>query len=88
MSEHIHWSGIATDVIPFGTQNLTVGFSDKPEDPIGTVVIRGTGTATLTLPNSTNAVPVWSNIPGTTPALQARQDGHFPNTLILIRPQV
>lgn len=85
MSDNLNWSGIATDVIPFGTQNLTVGFSTNPEDPIGTVTIKGIGSVVLLLPNSTKSSPTWDDIPGTSPVLQARQDGHFPNTSILIR---
>lgn len=85
MSNNLSWSATATDVVLFGDQDLTVGFSTEPGDPIGTVTIRGTGTAVLKLPNSTQASPTWQDIPGTSPVLQARQDGHFPNTDIMVR---
>lgn len=85
MSDNLNWSGIATDVVPFNGQNLTVGYSTTPGDPIGTITIKGTGSAVLLLPNSTQTSPTWDDIPGTSPVLQARQDGHFPNTDILIR---
>ena len=81
----IYWSGVATDVIQYGGQSLTVGYSTNPNDPIGTVTIRGTGTSTLLLPNSTVLAPLWSPIPGTSPPLEARQDGHFSSSHILIR---
>lgn len=85
MSDNLNWSGTVTDVVPFGDQNLTIGYSTAPENPVGTVTIKGTGTPVLLLPNSTQAAPKWDDIPGTTPVLQARQDGHFPATDILIR---
>lgn len=85
MSNSLRWSAIATDVVLFGDQNLTIGFSSVPTDPVGTIVIKGSGSAVLTLPNSTQASPTWEDIPGTSPVLQARQDGHFPNTDIMVR---
>lgn len=85
MTDHVHWSAITTDSVPFDGQNLTIGFSGNPQDPEGTVTIKGTGTQVLLLPNSTHETPVWEDIPGTSPQLQARQDGHFPSTDILIR---
>lgn len=81
----VYWSGVATDAIPYANQILTIGYSTNPENPIGTVTIRGTGSSTLLLPNSTQAAPVWSPIPGTSPVLEARQDGHFDSTHILVR---
>lgn len=85
MSSNLTWSGVATDVILFDNQNLTVGFSADSDDPIGTVTIKGTGSDVLSLPNSTQSDPTWEDIPGTSPELEARQDGHFPVTDILIR---
>lgn len=85
MSDNFTWSAVVTDVIPFDGQDLTVGFSTDPEDPEGTVIIKGTGSSVLLLPNSTQASPTWNDIPGTSPVLQARQDGHFPASEILIR---
>ena len=81
----LRWSGAVTDVIPFAGQDLTIGYSTRPEDPLKTVTIKGTGSPVLNLPNSTASAPTWSDIPGTNPVLQARQDGHVPPTDILIR---
>lgn len=84
---HVHWSGVATDTIPYDGQDLTIGLVTGNGDPLGTVFIRGSGSAErLLLPNSSASTPTWSAVPGTAPPLLARQDGHYPSTLILIRP--
>lgn len=84
---NVMWSASTEDTVPFDGQNLTIGFSDDPTDPIGTIHIRGEGfvSTPLDLPNSSQATPTWNDIPGTEPVLQARQDGHFPQNLILVR---
>ena len=87
---HIHISGIPTEVITYLEQDLLIEVSTTGPDPIGLVRIKevghvGTG---LELPNSTSASPTWSAIPGTSPTLEALQQGYFGSGEILIRQAV
>jgi hypothetical protein len=58
-------------------------------DPVGTIHIRLNGSAetALALPNSTAADPAWTPVPGTSPVLEVRADGHYPVGYIRIRQQ-
>lgn len=83
---HIHWSGSLDETVVYLDQSIQI--TQNPADAIaGGLSIRqsGSGQAPLSLPNSSNASPRWDNIPGTNPALQARQDGHYPTSYIRIR---
>lgn len=84
---HIHWGGVSGEVVEYLGQSIKLDIDSDPEDPTGALHIYavGFGATPLFLPNSTNSVPTWSDIPGTSPTLQARQDGHYPSDYIRIR---
>ena len=77
---HVHWSGALTEEQSTLDQSLTFSAVQEPGDPIGTLRLSATGYVGpgLVLPNSTAQSPAWSTIPGTSPALEARQDGYYP----------
>lgn len=86
---HIHWTGSMDETVGYLGQQLRLQVNENPEDPIGALHIHAdgfVGTA-LFLPNSTSAEPVWSVVPGTSPVLEVRQDGHYPADYIRIRQQ-
>lgn len=84
---HIHWTGAMLDEQAYLGQSLTISAAQETGDPIGTIRIMATGFAGtgLVLPNSTHTEPVWSPIPGTSPVLEVRQDGHYQANFIRIR---
>lgn len=85
---HIHWDGSADSTINYLGQELQLTAevsnmaSTTNTDPIGTVRIRlsGFGGTGLAMPTDS-----WQAIPGTSPALQARVDGHYVTGYIRIR---
>lgn len=84
---HIHWPGLVDATITYADQDLLITVDEFPDDPIGTLRIKavahvGTG---VTLPNSTATSGVWTAVPGTSPTLEVRQDGHFSPDYIEIR---
>lgn len=86
---HIHSSGADGETINYLGQDLILQLNGEQGDPIGTLRIKeqafvGSGVA---LPNSTNSSPVWSAVPGTSPVLEVRADGHYPIGYIRIRQQ-
>jgi hypothetical protein len=84
---YLHWSASGEVVTAYG-QDMLVTIDELPEDPIGTIRIKAathvpTG---LVLPNSLDSSsPTWDTIPGTSPALEVRQDGYWPMDLIKVR---
>lgn len=83
---HIHWSGAASDPdTQYASQALELIYADL--GGVDTLQIRKAGSAGsyLALPNSSAGSPVWDTIPGTSPTLEARQDGHYPVDYIRIR---
>lgn len=84
---HIHWSGSSDETVNYLGQELRMQINENANDPIGALHIHADGFVgePLFLPNSTASSPVWSTVPGTTPVLQARQDGHYPMGYIRIR---
>lgn len=85
---HIHWSGTDSETVVYLGQSLEVTTELMTVDqPAGALHIHaeGFGGAPLYLPNSSSAEPLWSPIPGTSPVLEARQDGHYPTNYIRIR---
>ena len=84
---HVHWCGLAQEEVTYLEQPLTITANEMPGDPIGTLRVKrsdheGEG---LVLPNSTANTAVWDTVPGTVPALEARQDGHCPSDHIRLR---
>ncbi len=85
---HIHWDGSANSTVNFLGQELQLtaevsNMANKTNvDPIGTIRIRLSGSSLtgLALPSDG-----WRVIPDTAPALEARQDGHYPMSYIRIR---
>lgn len=84
---HIHWSGGLFEQITYLGQELLVELNTDPNDPIGglNIVAAGFVGEPLFLPNSTDLDPVWTAVPGTTPVLEVRQDGHYQVGYIRIR---
>lgn len=84
---HIHWDGSSDGVFTVLGQALRLRLNVLPDDPIGTLRICASayGGTALALPNSTTAAPTWNDIPGTSPLLQARQDGFYPRDYIRVR---
>lgn len=82
-----HWGGANTEVVTVFNQNIQVDLNMDVGEPVGGLHIHAVGWAgtPLYLPNSTNTTPQWDTIPGTSPVLQVRQDGHWPTDLIKIR---
>lgn len=85
---HIHWTGMDEETVNYLGQELRI-MTEKTtaEEPDGALHIHadGFGGTPLFLPNSTSQSPQWDAIPGTSPVLQARQDGHYPTGYIRIR---
>jgi hypothetical protein len=84
---YVQWTGVTADEVTYLGQPLTISAELEPGDPIGTLRIKHAAHIGLgvELPNSTNASPVWTAIPGTLPELQVRQDGNYPIGLMQIR---
>ena len=84
---HIHWSGALIEEQSTLGQSLTFSAVQEEGDPIGTLRLAATGYVGpgLVLPNSTAQDPTWSTIPGTSPALEARQDGYYPADYTRVR---
>lgn len=87
---HIHWGGSANETVNYLGQELqmTAEVSNANQsfvDPIGTVRIRlnGFGGTGLALPTDG-----WETIPGTSPVLEARVDGHYPLGYVRVRAAV
>jgi hypothetical protein len=83
---HIHWGGAADENdIQYLGQTLQIIFG--PLEEIDTLQIRKAGSqgSFLALPNSIASSPTWETVPGTSPTLEARQDGHYPSDYIRIR---
>lgn len=84
---HIHWDGSADSTVNYLSQELQLtaevsNMTTTNTDPIGTIRIRlsGFGGTGLALPTES-----WQSVPGTSPVLQARVDGHYPAGYIRIR---
>jgi len=89
---HIHWTGTAGETVTFLDQELLMtseatNMATATTDPIGTVRIKASAFANpgVALPNSSTSEPVWMAIPGTSPTLEVRQDGHYPMGYIRVR---
>lgn len=84
---HVHWGGSSNETVGYLDQVLLITVGDDQGDPIGTIEIRADGFvgSGLFLPNSSERTPVWDDVPGTSPLLQVRQDGHYPTSYIRIR---
>lgn len=82
-----HWGGADTEVITVFNQDIQIDLNMDPGEPLDGLHVHAVGFAgtPLYLPNSTNTTPQWDTIPGTSPALQARQDGHWPRDLVKVR---
>lgn len=82
-----HWGGALSEVITVFGQDIQIDMNTDPADPLEGLHIHAVGWAgtPVFLPNSTNSSPAWDTIPGTNPALQVRQDGHFARELVKIR---
>lgn len=84
---HIHWDGVASSTVNYLGQELQLTSEASnavatKSDPIGTIRIRLDGHvgAGLALPSDG-----WQPVPGTSPMLEARADGHCPVGYIRIR---
>jgi hypothetical protein len=84
---HIHWGGSSDETVNYLGQELQLtsevsNMSVVGSDPIGTVRIRLSGSVVtgLSLPSDG-----WQAVPGTSPVLEARMDGHYPVGYIRIR---
>lgn len=84
---HVHWTGSPADEVSYLEQSLTItaevsNMTTVKSDPIGTLRIKaaGFGPQGLALPSDG-----WQPIPGTSPVLEARVDGHYPMGYIRIR---
>lgn len=84
---HIHWGGVSGETVTYLGQSLQFAIDASASMPIGNAAIRAEGFAGtgLSLPNSTNSQPKWDAVPGTSPVLEVRQDGHYPTDYIRIR---
>jgi hypothetical protein len=89
---HIHWTGTPNETVTFLNQEIQMtsertNMSTTLVDPVGTVRIKASGFANpgVALPNSSASEPTWTTIPGTSPALEVRVDGHYPMGYIRIR---
>jgi len=84
---HIHWAKTPDETVEVFGQSLRIRTGVDPNDPIGTLYIQAesfVGTP-LILPNSISTAASWATIPGTSPVLQVRQDGHYPMEYIRVR---
>lgn len=77
---HVHFEGV-TSTVAFLDQELSLAMNVEG-DPIGAMRIKAVGFegVGLYLPSEG-----WENIPGTSPVLQARVDGHYPLGYIRMR---
>jgi hypothetical protein len=84
---HIVWAGTPDETVEVFGQQVRIRTGVNPEDPIGTlyVGVEGSVLTPVTSPNSTAQEPVWTAIPGTSPVIQFRQDGHYPMDYIRVR---
>lgn len=84
---HIHWTGDGDATIGFLDQELrlTSEVSNAVTtnvDPIGTIRIRAVGSNLTGLPLPTVG---WEAVPGTSPVIEARADGHYSIGYIRLR---
>lgn len=84
---HIHWSGIGDETVDFLGQELRLtsevsNATTVKVDPIGMTRIRLNSSVAAGLPIPTDG---WRVIPETSPALEARVDGHYPTGYIRVR---
>lgn len=84
---HVHWDGTADSTVNYLGQELqlTAEVSNVvivKADPVGTIRIRLSGSSLTGLALPTDG---WQAIPGTSPVLEARQDGHYATGYIRIR---
>lgn len=84
---HIHWSGLSDETVSYLNQELRLtsersNMATVKTDPIGTIRIRLDGHTGEGL-----ALPCdgWQPIPGTSPIMEARADGHYPTGYVRIR---
>jgi hypothetical protein len=84
---HIRWAGTHDETVEAFGQSLRIRTGVDPNDPIGTLYIGAEASVAtpLLLPNSISTAALWSTVPGTSPVLQVRQDGHYPMDYIRIR---
>lgn len=85
---HIHWGGAGSETVTFLGQNIVIMTDVMTVDqPRGALHIHAEGFVgtPLFLPNSMISSPQWNTIPGTNPALEVRQDGHYPTGYIRVR---
>lgn len=85
--QFVRWGGAMSEVTTMFNQDIQVDLNTEPSEPNGGLHIHAVGWVgtPLYLPNSMNSEPVWQDIPGTSPALQVRQDGHWPTDMIKVR---
>lgn len=83
----LYWLGASNEVTTVFGQDIQVDVNDNPEDPIGGLHIHAAGFAgtPLFLPNSTPQSPTWTQIPGTSPSIEVRQDGYWPLGTMRVR---
>ncbi len=84
---HIHFSGSADETVNYLGQELQLtsevsNMVTVKQDPIGTIRIRLNGSALTGLALPTDG---WQTIPGTSPILEARMDGHYPQGFVRVR---
>jgi hypothetical protein len=85
---HIHWPGGPSDEVTYLNQSLTIAAvvsnmaTIVNADPIGTLRIKLTGSSLTGLALPTDG---WQAIPDTSPVLEARVDGYYPEGYIRIR---
>ena len=84
---HIHWTGAPSETVNFLDQELQMtseatNMLAVKVDPIGAVRIRAMGH-----PSSGLFLPTdgWQAVPGSSPTLEARMDGHYPIGYIRLR---
>lgn len=84
---HIHWTGSNDETVIAFDQSVRIRTSTDPNDPIGTLLISSEAFAgtPLPMPNSISATSAWTAIPGTSPAIEVRQDAHYPIGLFRVR---
>lgn len=87
VEKFVHWTGSLSDSFTAFGQDIQVDLNSAVGEPNGGLHIHavGWGGTPVYLPNSTPSAPTWDNIPGTSPALQVRQDGFYPQALMRIR---
>lgn len=87
VEKFVHWTGSLSDSFTAFGQDIQVDLNMDAGEPNGGLHIHavGWGGTPVYLPNSTPTTPTWDNIPGTSPALQVRQDGYYPQDLIRVR---